>query len=251
VAAPERRGPRRQLAGLDAIDAALRGGQRLRLILVREGLDTPELRDLLQRASASGVRIRSVSAKVVHRLSHPRPPAEILALAGSGPGGTLDELMAGLGAVWLLVDVSYPGNAGFAIRTAEVSGADGIVIDCGFDRTARRDALRLSMRADWFMPVLWERAEVAIDRAVASGHRVIGVEDVGAAAPWQVDLTGPVAFVIGGEERGIPEPVLERCDALVRLPMGGFIRSYNLQAAMAGVCAERLRQSLLADGASD
>lgn len=251
MAGLERRGPRQQLAGVDAIDQALRRGERLRVILVREGLAADDADAVLERARAAGVRIRRVSAKVVHRLSHPRPPAEILALVGSGPGGTLDELMAGLGAVWLLTGVRYPGNAGFAIRTAEVSGADGIVVDCGFGRTERRDALRLSMRADWFMPVIWERAEVAIERAAASGHRVIGIEDVGTAAPWEVELTGPVAFVIGGEEHGIPESVLDRCDALIRVPMGGFIRSYNLQAAMAGVSAERLRQSLLGSGAGD
>jgi tRNA G18 (ribose-2'-O)-methylase SpoU len=52
-----------------------------------------------------------------------------------------------------------------------------------------------------------------------------------------------VLFAIGGEEPGIPPDLLAEFDEIVRIPMGGFIRSYNLQAALAAVAGERLRQS--------
>lgn len=238
----ERAGPRRQIAGPEAIGRALDEEAPLRVVLVREGLADAGGLALLERARRAGVKVRRVSGRVVRRLSHERPPAEMLGLVGAEPGGGLDDVLSGGGAVWLLAGVRYPGNAGFAIRTAEVSGADGIVVDAGFDRTARRDALRLSMRADWFMPVLWEPADRLLDRAAQTGHRVIGIEDVGTAAPWQLDLTGPLVLAIGGEEPGLPEALLRRCDSVARIPMGGFIRSYNLQAALAAVAAERLRQ---------
>jgi tRNA G18 (ribose-2'-O)-methylase SpoU len=51
-----------------------------------------------------------------------------------------------------------------------------------------------------------------------------------------------VLFVVGGERQGTPPELLERCDAVVRIPMAGFIPSYNLQAAVAVLAAERLRQ---------
>jgi TrmH family RNA methyltransferase len=197
---------------------------------------------VLERARAAGARVRTVSARVVERLSHARPAAEVLALVGDPPEATLDELLAREGAVWLLVGVAYPGNAGFAIRTAEVSGAAGIAIEAGFRREERREALRMSMRADWFMPVLWDVAEAVVARARAAGRRVVAIEDVGARAPWEVDLRGPVVFAIGGEEPGIPPELLASADEIVRVPMGGFIRSYNLQAALAAVAGERLRQ---------
>jgi 23S rRNA (guanosine2251-2'-O)-methyltransferase len=136
----------------------------------------------------------------------------------------------------------YPGNVGFAIRTAEVSGADGIYVDNDFDHPARREAVRASMRADRFMPVGWLPADRVIDAAVAAGKRVIGIEDVGSVPPWALDLTGSILLVVGAEAAGIPAPVLERCDAVTRLPMAGFIASYNLQAAVVAVAAERFRQ---------
>ena len=71
---------------------------------------------------------------------------------------------------------------------------------------------------------------------------MIALEDVGDAAPWDVDLTVPALFVLGGERHGIPAEVLAAADRVLRIPMQGFIPSYNLQAAMAAVALERLRQ---------
>jgi TrmH family RNA methyltransferase len=151
-------------------------------------------------------------------------------------------LLQSPGAVWLLSGVSYPGNAGFVIRTAEVSGAAGIILDARFDRIGRRSALRVSMRSDWFMPVCWERSETVVERAASAGRRLVGIEDCGGPAPWEADLTGRVLFVVGAERGGIPSAILARCEPVVRVPMAGFLPTYNLQAAVAAVAVERLRQ---------
>jgi tRNA G18 (ribose-2'-O)-methylase SpoU len=86
------------------------------------------------------------------------------------------------------------------------------------------------------------RAAEALRLAREAGRTVIALEDVGTAAPWEVDLTAPALFVLGGERHGIPPDVLGAADRVLRLPMQGFIPSYNLQAAMAAVSLERLRQ---------
>ena len=49
--------------------------------------------------------------------------------------------------------------------------------------------------------------------------------------------------IVGGEAAGIPQAVLDRCDAVTRLPMAGFVASYNLQAAVAAIALERIRQT--------
>jgi tRNA G18 (ribose-2'-O)-methylase SpoU len=71
---------------------------------------------------------------------------------------------------------------------------------------------------------------------------VLAVEDVGEASPFEVDLTQPLLLIVGGERHGIPREVLDAADAALRIPMRGFIPSYNLQAAMAIVVGEHLRQ---------
>jgi 23S rRNA (guanosine2251-2'-O)-methyltransferase len=235
------RGGRRQLAGGPAVAAALAEGAPLRLVLLRRGAPAAA-RALARRARELGVAVREASANDLRRMSGVDPPADLVGLVGPDPAAPVESVLAAGGAAWLLAGVAYAGNAGAAIRTAEVSGADAIFLDAAFDGAARRRALRASMHAERFFPVHWTAAGAAIDAARAAGRRVLAVEDVGALAPWQVDLRGPLLLVIGGEGRGIPAPVLARCDDALRVPMQGFIPCYNLQAAMAAVAAERLRQ---------
>ncbi len=233
---------RRQLAGVAEVGAALDAGEPVRLLLVADAPRDPAVLAVVRRARAAGVEVHASSQRSLWRLSKTDPAAELLGLVGPPPDAPLEAVLEGSGLLWQLVGLSYPGNTGFAIRTADVSGADGIVIESGFDHHGRREALRASMRADRFLPVFWERALDVIPRARAAGRRVCAVEDVGDAAPWDVDLTKPLLLLVGGERHGIPLDVLEACDAAIRIPMRGFIPSYNVQAAMAMVAGERLRQ---------
>ncbi|HTO55105.1 MAG TPA: TrmH family RNA methyltransferase [Myxococcota bacterium] len=233
----------RQLAGVPAIERALHAGEDVRLILVADDARSPQLRELVARASDRGIAVRTATRNVLARLSIPRPAEEALALVGRDPAATLEQSLARGGAFWLLVGVAYPGNVGMVIRTAEVSGADAIAIDGDFDHEAKRAALRASMRADKFMPVLWTAASEVLDRAKSLGHRVLAIDEAGAATHFATDLTGPCVFVVGGENGGIPPAVLARCEQRLRVPMAGFIPCYNLQAAVSAVAIERLRQS--------
>ena len=233
---------------MEEIEAALDAGAPVRLLLVAGEPRGARVEALVERVRAAGITVQHASANVLRRLSKREPPAEVLALVGADPRADAESVLAAGGAVWLLVGVAYPGNTGFAIRTAEVSGAAGIFIDGSFERAdkreheARREAVRAAMRADRLMPVLWEPADRVVDRARAAGRHVFAVEDVGRVAPWETDLTRPALFVVGGERHGIAPELLARADTVLRIPMQGFIPSYNLQAAMAAVASERLRQ---------
>jgi tRNA G18 (ribose-2'-O)-methylase SpoU len=236
---------RRQIAGAQAIAAALEDGLPVRLLLVREGELSTGARAVISQAGERGASVREVGAREMKRMAAPSPAGEepeLVALVGPEPETSLEDLVARGGALWLLVGVAYPGNAGYAIRTAEVSGATGIVIDAPFDHAGRRQALRASMRTDRFFPVLFESAEALLSQAKAGGRRIVGVEDTGSRAPWETDLTGSLVLVVGGEAGGVPAELQASCDELVRIPMAGFVPSYNLQAAMAIVAGERLRQ---------
>jgi len=233
---------RRQIAGSAAIVAALERGLALQRIVLQREADDSHLALLERRARAAGIPVHRVGPRHFQRLRQVGGDCDALALVGSAPGIRATSVLAGEGATWQLVGVAYPGNAGMALRTAEVSGSAGAFIEANFDRAQRRAALRASMRADRFMPVFFAEADGVLDGAARSGRRLIAVEDVGDRVPWDVDLRGRIHVVVGGEAEGIPEAVLARCDEVVRLPMAGFLPSYNLQAAVAAVATERLRQ---------
>lgn len=230
------------MVGLAAVAAALEAPPSLRCVVIPSEAPAPEAVALATRAERAGVAVHRVAARRYERLRGAHSDAQILALQGPDPREGLDAVMARGGAVWLLARPVYPGNVGFAIRTAEVSGADGIYVDADFDHEKRREATRAGMRADRFMPVGWEPADAVLQAARRARKRVVAIEDVGTRAPWQTDLTGAVLLVVGAEAEGVPGALLAAADATVRIPMAGFIASYNLQAAVAAVAAERFRQ---------
>jgi TrmH family RNA methyltransferase len=234
----------RQIAGTAAIEVALRAGADVRLLLVADDARGEAIDAVVALAEKAGASVRSATRNVIARLSAARPAEDVLALVGRDPEADVAGSLARGGAFWLLVGVAYPGNVGMVIRTAEVSGADGIAIDGAFDHEAKRAALRASMRADKFMPVFWSGADAVVDvaRASPARHRLVALDESAERAHFDAELGGPRVFVVGGENGGIPARLLAACDERVRVPMAGFIPCYNLQAAVSAVAVERLRQ---------
>jgi len=239
---PEVHPLRRQLTEIASIHAALDAGEPVRVLLaLRDSLST-EAEEALRRAKATGAKLYRTTVNDLRRMSAHLPAPGILAMVGPDPSMSLKTLLVQPGVTWLLSKPSYASNVGFAIRAAEVSGADGIVIDSAFSNAQREQALRVSMGAHRFLPVHWENSEDVIQCALEQGKHIFALEDVGERPPWEADLTKPSLLVVGNERTGIPETVLEQCTAVLRLPMPGFVPSYNLQAVVAAVASERLRQ---------
>ena len=82
-----------------------------------------------------------------------------------------------------------------------------------------------------------------------AGIWIIGTELDTTASLYDSDLTGPLALVLGAEDKGLRRLTREACDALVRLPMHGTVQSLNVSVS-AGIClyeALRQRQGLAND----
>jgi len=239
-----------QRTGLDAVVTALQemadGGEVVNLILARRDSDFEALSGLLAQANSLSVKVIEVSDNDISRMAVGvvvgQDIPEALALVGRTPNGSLEEVLARGGLVWLLHGITYTGNAGFSIRTAEISGADAVIIDADFSHDERRNAERQSVRAHRFIPTIWEKSEITVKKAKAAGFRIIAIEDVGEVEPWDCDLTGNILCVVGSERHGVPEWLLESADEVIRLPMTGFVPSYNLQVAVSVVALEALRQ---------
>ena len=227
-----------QITGLDAVMEALEQGVAIDRVLVDRDHDTTALRALCEAAE---IPLEEGSTNDLWRMS--ADGAQIaLALTGRPQSESLEEVMAAGGCVWLFDGVEYSTNLGFAIRTAEVSGADAVLLNVSKTHEERRTIRRASMRADRFIPVIYTSTDDILKAAKAHGFRIVVAEDVGEQGPWDEDLTGDVILVVGAEREGVSQPVLEAADAVVKLPMDGFVPSYNLQVAVSVLAVEALRQ---------
>lgn len=233
---------RQYLAGHGPISQALDALDPVRVLLVRADDVSDCTAALVRRAEATGARIWRGSDGDLRRMGRGPEVPNVIAMLGPEPECDLAALLARAGITWLVHRAAYPSNVGFVVRTAEVSGADGVVIDASCNHHDRGRIRHVSMGASLLLPVLFHDTREVLDVAERLSVRRVAIEDVGACAPWETDLRGPLVCLIGGERHGIGESVLARCDHVVRVPMAGFVPSYNLQAAMSAVATERLRQ---------
>ena len=225
-----------QITGEADVIEALKNGIDIKLVLVDREEDCSEV---IQLCKERQIKVTEGSATDLWRMSA-NGQQKVLALVEREPSGTLEEVFEREGAIWLFDGVEYAPNLGFGVRTAEVSGATAVIINVSKTHEERRTIRRASMRATRFIPVVYATTEEIL---AACNRRIVVAEDVGGKAPWECDLTGDVMLVVGAENAGVSKEVLDAADDIVRLPMPGFIPSYNLQVAISSLAIERLRQS--------
>lgn len=236
-----------QRTGVGEVRAALDRGEEVTVVLVGRGWQDAgdaDVIEVVEAARQAGAQVVEATDRDLWRMSAGGDP-KILGLVGRRPDtAEADLFVPGRGVVWVLAGLRYPSNVGYVIRTAEVSGAGAVVVDDRglMGRKERAQALRVSMGAHRFLPVHWVSACAALEQAKAAGWRRVLLEDDGPLAPWDVDLTGDLVLVVGAEDEGTPQEVRALCDEIVRIPMAGFVPSYSVQAPVAAVAVERLRQ---------
>jgi 23S rRNA (guanosine2251-2'-O)-methyltransferase len=91
------------------------------------------------------------------------------------------------------------------------------------------------------VPVVREGISSCLATLRRLGVRIVGAQSEGAPC-WTVDLTGPLALVLGGEDKGLTAPLRNRCDALVGIPLAGGLSSLNLSVAAGVLLFEKVRQ---------
>jgi 23S rRNA (guanosine2251-2'-O)-methyltransferase len=151
--------------------------------------------------------------------------------------------------VLALDQVQDPRNLGAVCRSAEVAGASAVVIPerraaevtavaCKASAGAveHLDIARVRNLADW------------LGEAREAGFWIWGADADSRQVHSDVDLTGPLVLVLGGEGRGLRPRVASACDGLMAIPQTGRIDSLNVAAAAAVLLFEAVRQRSPAPG---
>ena len=75
-----------------------------------------------------------------------------------------------------------------------------------------------------------------------AGFWLVGADAHGEQTPYEVDFTQPLVLVVGGEGKGLSRLLAEKCDWLVKLPLGGELESLNASVAGGVLMYEAVRQ---------
>jgi 23S rRNA (guanosine2251-2'-O)-methyltransferase len=162
---------------------------------------------------------------------------------------SLEELLARSGSVAasgllvLLDGVEDPQNLGAVIRTALAAGAGGVVIPERRAAGLTEAAVRASAGAAAHLRVARvTNLARAMEEIKEAGYWLVGLDERAEKRHTEVDLTGAIAVVLGGEGKGLHQLVKERCDFVVSIPTSGPVRSLNVSVAAGVVLFEAVRQ---------
>jgi 23S rRNA (guanosine2251-2'-O)-methyltransferase len=141
----------------------------------------------------------------------------------------------------LVDEPQYEHNLGAILRSGLGFGVGGVIVPTRRGKGVNAVVQRVSMGGAESVPVVREGISASLAEIARHGIRVIGA-DQGGLPPWRVDLRGPLALVLGGEDKGVSPVLRARCDALVTIPAEGGLESYNLSVSAAILMYERARQ---------
>ena len=236
--------------GRRAVLESLRAGREITRLLMADAIELgPQLSEVVVLAGGREIPVDAVSQNELDRISHTGKHQGVIAIVSDPRYSSIEEMMLladerGEPPLIVALDgVQDPHNFGAVARTANAAGAHGVVIPERRAAGVSPGALRASAGA--LEHVLVAR-EPSFARAVKYlgqlGLRRYGLDASGQTAIYNVDLTGPVALIVGSEGRGMTEQVAKECDELISIPMRGEIASLNASVSAAIVLYEAVRQ---------
>lgn len=148
----------------------------------------------------------------------------------------------------LILDcVQDPHNLGAILRTADAAGVHAVVAPkdkaVGITETVRRVSVGAADHVPFAQVTNLARA---MERLKEAGLWLVGTSDhAKSKSIYELDLRGPLAIVMGAEEKGMRRLTEENCDFLASIPMAGRVECLNVSVAT-GVCLfEAVRQRRL------
>jgi 23S rRNA (guanosine2251-2'-O)-methyltransferase len=228
------------------LEALVSGSRHFERLLVVKGLRNRRISEAISRAVRASVPLRFETRETLDRIAGGVPHQGIVAVVSARPVMTLESLLDTARSPALLVvldGVEDPRNLGAILRTAEAAGADGVLLPERHSAGLSETVNRASAGALEHVRVARVGNVVqALEALKARGIWVVGFDAAGAERWDQVDLTQPVALVVGGEGRGIRRLVREHCDHLASIPLFGHVASINVSVAAGIALFEAIRQ---------
>jgi 23S rRNA (guanosine2251-2'-O)-methyltransferase len=244
-----------RLTGIHSVHEALESGRPLERIVVVRGRHGDRIEEVVALARERGVPVRFEDRGQVDRLAGTVQHQGVVALGAERQAISLEELLRRResggdiqdkprpGLIVLLDGIEDPHNLGAVVRSALAAGANGVVVPerraSGLNATVARAAAGALEHLPVARVVNIARAMEDLKEA---GYWLVGLDERAEKNYTQVDLTGSIGLVLGGEGAGLHELVRKRCDFLVSIPTTGPVRSLNVSVAAGIVLFEAVRQ---------
>ena len=231
--------------GKNAVLELLKTDKTVEKLLMERGAEG-SLGRIFAMAREKGIRVQFVSREALDRESREKRHQGVIAFTTDYSYADLyDILSEEENSLVVLCDgIEDVHNLGSIIRVAECAGADGVVIPKARGASVTEAVIRISAGAAEHMKVAKVSSlNKAVETLKEHGYWVYALE-AGGESIYDVDLTGKVALVVGGEDSGVKRLTKETSDKVLSLPLFGKVNSLNASVALGIAAYEVVRARL-------
>lgn len=233
---PHRQG-RALLDGIHLVTTCFARGIEVKQLLVSEsGRENAEIGALLQGATGVDcVILRDSLFREISRVHTPTGIAAVIDIPAAPPGKLSGDAV-------LLDAVQDAGNVGTILRSAAAAGVRDVLLGPGCAGAWSSRVLRAGQGAHFSLTIR-EQVDLAAVLADCPATSVATVAR-GGASLYELDLTGPIAWLVGNEGAGLAPSILAAAKVRATIPLASGTESLNVAAATAVCLFEALRQRL-------
>ncbi len=142
--------------------------------------------------------------------------------------------------ILVLAAILDPHNVGACLRSAEACGTDAVVL-VGSTTPKTATVVKTSTGAVYRLPLFSAGMEQALAVFKSNAIETIATTMTAQTTLWDGEFSSRVAVIMGGEQQGIHESIIRKCDQQVSIPMAGKTASLNVSVA-SGVMLYELRR---------
>ncbi|MDP1807945.1 MAG: 23S rRNA (guanosine(2251)-2'-O)-methyltransferase RlmB [Actinomycetota bacterium] len=234
--------------GRKPVFEALRGRRRVHKIrLAQEAKPSPAIAGILRLAAEKSVPLDRPPKRYVDDLIGDVLHQGVIAEVEPFKYADIADLVASTAEnsralVVALDGVTDPQNLGAVIRTATAAAVDAIILSKHGAAPVTAAVAKASAGLVEYAVIVATNLNNAIDGLKNAGFWVVGADAAAPAPIWDLDLTGKIVLVFGGESEGLSRLVKSKCDFLAKLPLAAPVESLNVSAAAAVMMYEVVRQ---------
>ena len=234
--------------GLRPVMEAIGSEQQLDKVFIQTGAGGALIGELKAMLNECGIPFQYVPVEKLNRLTKNNHQGVVATISPIRYRQVADllpilEAKGRVPYILMLDHVTDVRNLGAIARTAECAGVDAIVVPDHGSAQINEDAIKSSSGALLRIPVCREQnLKTVVNLSKQYGLQICGATEKGATSYLKVDFTQPTLLIMGAEETGISNDLLNLCDVRAKLPICGEIQSLNVSVAAAIFMYEKLRQ---------
>ncbi|MBE5828037.1 MAG: 23S rRNA (guanosine(2251)-2'-O)-methyltransferase RlmB [Butyrivibrio sp.] len=244
-------GNEEKIEGRNAVIEAYRSGKTIDKIYILDGCQDGPVSTIRREAKKNGTLIKFVSRERLDQMSETGKHQGVIAIAAAYKYSEMEDIfnLAKLRNedpfVFILDNIEDPHNLGAIIRTANLSGAHGVIIPKNRAVGLTATVAKASAGALNYTPVVKVTNIASTIEALKDKGLWFACADMGGTRMYDLNLKGPIGLVIGNEGSGVSRLVREKCDMIASIPMKGDIDSLNASVAAGVLAFEVVRQRSL------